>query len=76
MLEYLAAAGRDVALVDQRAPGDVTGIKRLRLWQELLAHGGAHAVGADKQIGALAGAIGEDGGDALTVLLDAEQISC
>ena len=74
VLEYLAAAGRHVALVDQRAPGDVAGIERLRLRQILLAHGGAHAIGTDQEIGALARAVGEDGGDAVVVLLDAAQI--
>ena len=64
---------RNVALVEHGAPGDVAGIDRLRVRQELLAHGRAAAVGADQQIAALARAVGEDRGDAVGVLLDARQ---
>ena len=38
------------------APGDIAGIERMQVGQELLAHGRADAVGADQQIGLLGAA--------------------
>ena len=74
VLENLGAdVGGNFALVQHGAPGDVAGILRFELRQELLAHGGAPAVGADEQIAAHARAVGEDGGDAVRVLLDPQQ---
>ena len=37
---------RHVALIQHRAPGDVAGVIRFDIRQELLAHGGAHTIGA------------------------------
>ena len=51
-LEQLAVdRRRDGLLRHQRAPGDIAGIERLEVGQQLLAHGRADAVGADQQIG-------------------------
>ena len=55
---------RHLRFVEHPAPGDIAGIERLRLRQELLAYRGAYAVGADQQFAAFARAIGKDGGDA------------
>ena len=77
MLENLGADfGRHVALVEHGAPGDIAGVVRLHSRQELLAHGGAHAVGADQQVAGLARAVGEDRGDAVGVLLDRAAATC
>ena len=60
VLEQLAMdRGRNGLLRQQRAPGDVAGIERVEVGQELLAHGRADAVGADQQIGLHAAAVAE-----------------
>ena len=51
--------GREAPLVGQAAPGDVAGIERLRLGEQLRAHGRAEAVGADQHVGRLRRAVGE-----------------
>ena len=61
--------GRDFALVQHRPPGDVAGIVRHNLRQELLAHRGAHAIGGDEQVCAKPRAVGKDRADP-GVLLD------
>ena len=53
------SAGGIACSGDQRAPGDVAGIERIELRQQLLAHGRADAVGADQQIGLRAAAVAE-----------------
>ena len=49
--QFVMDIGRKIALCDQRAPGAVAGIERHGLWQHLLAHRRARAVGADQEIG-------------------------
>ena len=73
-LDHLAPQlWRHVGFVDRGAPGHIAGVDRLDLRQELRAHRGADAVGADQQIAAFAGAVGKDRGDAVRVLLDANE---
>jgi hypothetical protein len=59
--------------VEHRAPGHIAGIDGLRPRQELRAHRGADAVGADQQIAALTRAVGKDGGDRVAILFDLQQ---
>ena len=76
-LENLGAdVGRHLGLVEHGAPGDVAGVVGLQVRQELLAHGGAHAVGGDQQVSAHARAVGEHGGDAVGILLDPRRATC
>ena len=65
---------RHVGFVDRGAPGHIAGVSRLDFRQKLRAHRGADAVGADQKIAALARAVGEDRGDAVAVLLDANEL--
>jgi hypothetical protein len=65
--------GRDFALVQHGAPGDVSGVIGRKVRQELLAHSRAHTVGADQQFSVHARAVGEDRGDAVRILLDARE---
>ena len=66
--------GRQRALVDEPAPGDVAGIERLHLGQHLGAHIGAEAVGADQEIARGGAAVGEMRDHAVAGLLDALQL--
>jgi hypothetical protein len=62
--DFRSNVGRYFALVQHRPPRDVSGIVERNLRQELLAHGGANAVGADDQVSGNARAVGQDRGDA------------
>ena len=64
---------RYIGFVDRGAPGHIAGVSRLDLRQELRAHRGANAVGADQKIATLVAAVGKDCGDALRVLFDANE---
>ena len=50
-LEISARMSRgNIALVQHGAPGNISGVAGLEIREELLAHGGAHAVGADEKL--------------------------
>src|SRR6185436_13891808 len=61
---------RKIRLVRQASPGDVAGVVRLHLRQQLRAHGGAQPVGGDEQVGIDALAAGETGRDLFFILFD------
>lgn len=56
-------------LVDQRAPGDIAGIRGLEAGEELAAHRGAQAVGADQELAAGLRAVGEAGNNLACTLV-------
>ena len=66
--------GASGPLVDKAAPGDVAGIERLRLGEQLRAHLGPEAVGADQHVRRLRRAIGKPRRYALRRLLDVPQV--
>jgi hypothetical protein len=64
---------RDGLLGNERPPGDIAGVERIEIGQELLAHGRPDAVGADHEIGFGAAAVGKMRHDRLRRLLEAPQ---
>src|SRR6516164_3620618 len=67
------AVAIDHALRQERSPGDVAGIERQNLWQALLSHCRAQAVGPDEHVGADRAAVAKVRHDAVAALFESLQ---
>src|SRR5262249_44218180 len=68
--DALARLGLQVPFLRRAAPDEIPGVDGLDFRRQLRAHGGAYAVAADQEVGALAAAAGEMRDHARAVLVD------